>query len=874
MRALAIALCLMLWPALASATQFPCTEQGILDAIAAGGGPHTFACVGPTTVVTSAEIVIDNDVILDGEGNLIVDGNDDHRVLRVRTSVTAEMRGLTITRGDTAAVAIGAAISTGGNLTLTDVLVTGNSGDPLITVAVGGYGDLTLDHTVVSDNSGQMLIFVSDASLVITNSTIDGNVTDLGGIVVSAIPDPGPGPKVANAEALASATIVDSTISGNSAELEQQGVASAIHISGLAFVSIENSTISGNSGTSAGAAIACVDGGLLQIDNSTVASNLPDQILGCGQSVISNSAIAGNCVDGVMASAGGNVESPGDTCGFDDPTDQVNVPDQGLGGLNLGPLQDNGGPTDTHALLPGSVAIDAAVDCPPPDFDQRGVERPQLNWCDSGAVEFVPEPSLALLQVIGAASGGRSQEASAIEHLVGRAGAKSAGRDWRGRRISHVPVVHRQIDAESIPPTPMPVSLMLLEATHQVGGKSDIVEPVTLVERVDAVVATDHLADHLGIGVEDLAGDGLEMGGYEMFAGSHRDRPQMLVRDPLRMSRSSTCGRELLVHGRHRGLVEAKLPTEGPASLEVVAGIAYRPKVLPRLAEELAQKLIRPEGSPYKLVPRVVLHPNVDEGKQSHIRLVGWNPEHQVADAAILATSLVCGFSILLEQLHGGQLLVTNRGDVDILDVLHLRLAILLILDQCEGAVPILRLHLALVDLHTGARLDRVAAFVVTQGPVLKRARPDDGRQGAYATLLGCILGGSGRWCERAQDGDEQRDESFHHGLVPHLQYGPGTANRDLNLAGRSGQRVTRPSNGGGGQTKHLSAETTPCGATHAAVPPVGRSLSISTHEGTVVPGGRLRGHGDRNGQAYPRKPALAEAGGRGGGRGEVRGKG
>jgi Ca2+-binding RTX toxin-like protein len=53
----------------------------------------------------------------------------------------------------------------------------------------------------------------------------------------------------------------------------------------------------------------------------------------------------------------------------------------------LGPLQDNGGPTFTHALLPGSPAIDAAN----PNFnvliDQRGVTRPQGNGFDIGAFE-------------------------------------------------------------------------------------------------------------------------------------------------------------------------------------------------------------------------------------------------------------------------------------------------------------------------------------------------------------------------------------------------------------------------------------------------------------------------------------------------------
>ena len=89
---------------------------------------------------------------------------------------------------------------------------------------------------------------------------------------------------------------------------------------------------------------------------------------------------------GTMTSNGGNVESEGDTCDFAHMTDQVNVTPAELA---LGPLADNLGPTDTRALLPGSVAIDAAVlgDCPM--VDQRGFPRPELGGsdCDSGAFE-------------------------------------------------------------------------------------------------------------------------------------------------------------------------------------------------------------------------------------------------------------------------------------------------------------------------------------------------------------------------------------------------------------------------------------------------------------------------------------------------------
>jgi hypothetical protein len=70
---------------------------------------------------------------------------------------------------------------------------------------------------------------------------------------------------------------------------------------------------------------------------------------------------------------------------FNDPTDQVNVSALDLG---LDVLADNGGATETHALLPGSAAINAGTpDCPPPATDQRGVPRPHGAACDTGAYE-------------------------------------------------------------------------------------------------------------------------------------------------------------------------------------------------------------------------------------------------------------------------------------------------------------------------------------------------------------------------------------------------------------------------------------------------------------------------------------------------------
>ena len=100
----------------------------------------------------------------------------------------------------------------------------------------------------------------------------------------------------------------------------------------------------------------------------------------------------------MAVSGGGNVVSPGDTFLVNNPTDQGNVSALDLG---LDVLADNGSGTETHMLLSGSAAIDAAVFANCPMEDQRGFPRPEPGGtaCDAGAVE-VSEPSDCLCEVI------------------------------------------------------------------------------------------------------------------------------------------------------------------------------------------------------------------------------------------------------------------------------------------------------------------------------------------------------------------------------------------------------------------------------------------------------------------------------------------
>jgi hypothetical protein len=352
-----------------------CTEAGIRAAIAEGGGPFTFDCEGPTTVVTEAEIVIDNDVILDGEENLTVDGDENHRVFSVPEGVAAELRGFGVTNGR--GEADGGGIYNSGTLTLTNSTLSGNSSDPQGGGGIRNLGTLTLINSTVSGSSGGSIGNLGTATL--TNSTVSDNFSTEGGGMHNGVGG--------------TLTLTNSTVSGNSGGIANEGTLTLTNstMSGnlggiLTFVvadtTLTNSTVSGNSR-------GLANRGRLRLTTSTVSGNGGITNYETGTLTLTNTLVDDDCVaDGTMVSGGGNLESPGDTCGFNQPTDQVNVSAEDL---KLGPLQDNGGLTMTHALGTGSVAIDAIpADACEVDEDQRGVTRPQGPACDVGAFEVQP----------------------------------------------------------------------------------------------------------------------------------------------------------------------------------------------------------------------------------------------------------------------------------------------------------------------------------------------------------------------------------------------------------------------------------------------------------------------------------------------------
>jgi CSLREA domain-containing protein len=179
--------------------------------------------------------------------------------------------------------------------------------------------------------------------------------------------------------------VVRSTVSGNVAHGSGGGIAN----SGTA--ELRNATVSGNTADNLGGGLS--NTGTATLNNATVATNTLTGVDNQGAVVFMNTILADNAgpdCQGNLTSRGFNLIVNATGCTFDGDT-SGDLLDKGA---NLGPLQDNGGPTFTHALLPGSAALDAGNPATPGSgdptceaTDQRNVSRPQGPRCDIGAFE-------------------------------------------------------------------------------------------------------------------------------------------------------------------------------------------------------------------------------------------------------------------------------------------------------------------------------------------------------------------------------------------------------------------------------------------------------------------------------------------------------
>ncbi len=358
----------------------------------------------------------DNALTIDGPGRdlVTIDGQSNSRVLFFGGSGDLTVDGITITGGQTTQSGEdgdGAGIRfIGGTLTVTDSEISGNT-----ILGAGGFGgglyssgDMTVTGSTVSGNHANYFgggLFV-DGEAMISDSTVTGNSAGYSGAGIHAN----------------DATISSSTISDNTATVSGGGIkASAVSITGTTIsgnsagndgggilatnATILNSTLSGNTATQHGGGVRILLGGDASIVNSTITAN--DALDGGGvygytdiiNLTIDNSIVAANTSAGatpdvfapatIRNSLIGNLEGTIPALTEAQPSVGPDANGNFVGDLNggglvdpmLGPLADNGGPTETHALLTGSPAIDAGSNALVPtgvDVDQRGTGFPRV----------------------------------------------------------------------------------------------------------------------------------------------------------------------------------------------------------------------------------------------------------------------------------------------------------------------------------------------------------------------------------------------------------------------------------------------------------------------------------------------------------------
>jgi len=317
---------------------------------AAGNGDDRimFSVSGIITLGSTLPAVL-NKLTIDGTGQTItVDGADLSNILTVATGATLNINALTIAHANDGR-GEGGAIFSDGTLNISNSTFSDNS------VSSGG-GAIFSDHNGI---------------LTVTNSTFSGNSADFGGGIFNN----------------GTATITNTTFSGNSVTSDGGGFYN--NARGI----INNSTLSGNGASRHGGGI--FSDGTLAVTNS----------------IISNSSGGGDC-SGVIT--GSYNISDDNSCGFGTST---GANGQTIGD-NINPLldpnglQNNGGPTQTIALLSTSPAIDAIPLAQCPTTDQRGFARPDPEdstsanaACDVGAFEFTELKNCNTISISGSMEG-------------------------------------------------------------------------------------------------------------------------------------------------------------------------------------------------------------------------------------------------------------------------------------------------------------------------------------------------------------------------------------------------------------------------------------------------------------------------------------
>jgi len=364
-----------------------------------GTNRYTISLASELPTISVSPLTINNTT---GRG-VTVQGNDTFRILTLINGGVLTLNNLTIRRG-------------GGGSTTANGLGGG--------IYMGDSAVLNLNISVVSDNTasnGGGGIWMNNSGTLHSNdSTISGNTTAAGS---------GGGIYINNSGTL---NITRSTVSGNTAT-SGNGGGVLNGISGT--ITATNSTFHGNTAGALG-----VGGGIanfggtaatLTANSSTFTGNTASQGGGIYNAfftaTLNNSLIALNTspdgpdLKGTFSGSSNLVGNATGSAGLAPGTNQLGSAGSPINPM-LGPLQDNGGPTFTRALLPGSPAIDAGATALP--TDQRGVTRPKDGdgvggaLPDIGSFELDPTPLTPNTELVVIGSTGTVDDSDLTEYEV------------------------------------------------------------------------------------------------------------------------------------------------------------------------------------------------------------------------------------------------------------------------------------------------------------------------------------------------------------------------------------------------------------------------------------------------------------------------
>jgi hypothetical protein len=375
-----------------------------------------FNLPNPSTIMLNSAIqpILDDvNIVGPGIGALTVDGANAVRPFSIPDgSVAVSISGLTISHGlcGNACFGSGGAILNSGDMTLTNVAVTNSrasrsGGTDTFPEGGGIRNDGTL-HLIGSTVSGNSALasgasnqnapagggIWSNGTVTLDHSTVSGNnITAVGSGGSSSTSAFGGG--VVNAGQL---TVTRSTISQNAASATAGGMSNSASGAGVGVsnaigivTSLDRATVSANlasagnpspSADSGGILAAGGSGSFFTVSSSTISGNssafnanvqIGGETVSFKNTIVSNPLGGGeNCGGAASGSLGFNLEDT-DTCGFGQATDKPNTDP-----LLAAAPADNGGPTQTMALLTGSPAIDAGLSSTGETADQRGLARP------------------------------------------------------------------------------------------------------------------------------------------------------------------------------------------------------------------------------------------------------------------------------------------------------------------------------------------------------------------------------------------------------------------------------------------------------------------------------------------------------------------